>query len=44
VEDSFLLPVTGAYDWFHIVVVGGSAGKSSYTTGVGQAVTLKIED
>jgi len=43
-EDSFLLPVTGAYDWFHIVVVGGAAGKSSYTTGVGQAVTVKIED
>jgi hypothetical protein len=44
VDDEYLIPITGAYDWFHIVVVGGAAGKSSYTTGVGQAITVKIED
>jgi len=44
VDDSRLLPIAGAHDWFHIVVVGGAAGKSSYTTGTGKAITVKIED
>ncbi len=43
-EDSRLLPIAGSHDWFHIVVVGGAAGKSSYTTGTGKAITVKIED
>ncbi len=43
-EASRLLPIAGAHDWFHIVVVGGAAGKSSYTTGTGKAITVKIED
>ena len=40
--DDYLLPITGGPDWFHIVVAGGSAGKSSYLTGVGQPVTKEI--
>lgn len=44
VDDDYPLPIAGAYDWFRVVVVGGPAGKSSYTTGVGKAVTVKIED
>jgi hypothetical protein len=39
-----MLPITGAYDWFHVIVVGGSGPKSSYTTGLGQAVTRIIEE
>jgi hypothetical protein len=37
------IPVTGAYDWFHVVVVGGPVGKSSFTSGHGQAVSALIE-
>jgi hypothetical protein len=39
-----LLPITGAYDWFHVIVVGGPVGKSSYTAGLGQCVTRVIEE
>ena len=37
-----LLPITGGPDWFHIVVAGGPAGKSSYMTGLGEPVTKEI--
>ena len=40
--DDYLLPITGGSDWFHIVVAGGPAGKSSYLTGLGQPVTKEI--
>ncbi len=41
--DDMLLPVVGSQDWFHILVVGGPGGKSSFTAGVGKAITKKIE-
>jgi hypothetical protein len=41
--DDMLLPIAGAPDWFHVIVVGGPAGKSSYTSGVGKAIIEKIE-
>ncbi len=37
------IPVAGGPDWFHIIVVGASTGKSSYITGVGQPVTKEIK-
>ncbi|MFH1486032.1 MAG: hypothetical protein ABIH46_08180, partial [Chloroflexota bacterium] len=40
-EDT-LLPIVGGPDWFHIVVVGGPTGKSSYLTGLGEPVTVEI--
>jgi hypothetical protein len=36
--------VTGGSDWFHVVVVGGPVGKSSFTSGHGQCVSRVIED
>lgn len=36
------LPVVGAPEWFHIVVVGGPVGKSSYLTGNNEPVTIEI--
>jgi hypothetical protein len=39
-----LLPITGGYDWFHVIVVGGPVGKSSFTSGHGQCVSRLIED
>lgn len=41
--DDMLLPVVGSQDWFHILVVGGPGGKSSFTAGVGRAITRRIE-
>lgn len=41
--DEMLLPIVGSPDWFHVIVVGGPAGKSSFMSGVGKAVTRKIE-
>ncbi len=41
--DDMLLPIVGAQDWYHIFVVGGPGGKSSFTAGVGRAITRKIE-
>jgi len=38
------IPIAGAPDWFRVIVTGMAAGKSSYTTGTGKAVTVKIED
>ena len=42
--DDMLLPATGAPDWFRVIVVGGAAGKSSFTTGVGKSITQSIDD
>ena len=42
IPDETLLQVFGAPDWLRVVVVGGAAGKSSFTTGVGMAITEKI--
>jgi hypothetical protein len=39
-----MIPVTGAYDWFHVIVIGGPVGKSSFTSGHGQCVSRVIED
>ncbi len=39
-----MLPVTGAYDWFHVIVIGGPVGKSSFTSGHGQCVSQVVED
>lgn len=39
-----MMPITGAYDWFHVVVIGGPVGKSSFTSGHGQCVSQKIEE
>lgn len=36
--------VTGGYDWFHVIVVGGPVGKSSFTSGHGQCVSRVIEE
>lgn len=36
--------IAGAPDWFRVVVTGMAAGKSSYTQGSGEAITVKIED
>jgi hypothetical protein len=36
--------VTGGSDWFHVVVVGGPVGKSSFTSGHGQCVSRVIEE
>jgi hypothetical protein len=36
--------ITGAYDWFHVVVIGGPVGKSSFTSGHGQCVSQLIGD
>ncbi len=41
--DDRLLPVVGGPEWFHIVVVGGPVGKSSYITGDGHPVTERVE-
>ncbi|MBI2909211.1 MAG: hypothetical protein HYX92_16320 [Chloroflexi bacterium] len=41
--EDMLLPIVGAPDWFHIVVVGGPVGKSAYLTGVGEPVTVEIK-
>ena len=43
-DDATMIPIAGAPDWFRVVVVGMASGKSSYTTGTGKAVTVKIED
>lgn len=40
--DDMLLPIAGAPDWFHVIVVGGPAGKSSFISGVGKAITKEI--
>jgi hypothetical protein len=42
--DDMMLPAIGAPDWFQVIVVGGPAGKSSFTSGVGKAITTKIDD
>jgi hypothetical protein len=42
--DDMLLPVAGASDCFKIIVVGGPAAKSSCVTGLGYAVTEKIDE
>jgi hypothetical protein len=42
--DEELIQIAGAPDWFRIIVTGMAAGKSSYTTGTGKAVTVKIEN
>ena len=42
--DEELIQTAGAPDWFRVIVTGMAAGKSSYTTGTGKAVTVKIED
>jgi hypothetical protein len=39
-----MIPVTGAYDWFHVIVIGGPVGKSSFTSGHGQCVSRVIEE
>ena len=39
-----MMPITGAYDWFHVVVIGGPVGKSSFTSGHGQCVSQKIDE
>jgi hypothetical protein len=39
-----MIPVTGAPDWFHLVVIGGPVGKSSFTSGHGQCVSQVIGD
>jgi hypothetical protein len=39
-----MIPITGGYDWFHVICVGGPVGKSSYTAGLGAAVTREIEE
>lgn len=44
VDPDTLLPITGGYDWFHVIVVGGPVGKSSFTSGHGQCVSRLIED
>jgi hypothetical protein len=41
--DDLLVPAMGAPDWFRVIVVGGAAGKSSFTSGVGRAITEKID-
>lgn len=42
--DEELIQIAGAPDWFRVIVTGMAAGKSSYTTGTGKAVTVKVED
>jgi hypothetical protein len=42
--DDMPIRVTGGSDWFHVVVVGGPVGKSSFTSGHGQCVSRVIED
>ena len=42
--DETPLQAFGAPDWLRVVVVGVAAGKSSFTTGVGTAVTERIDD
>ncbi len=39
-----MIPITGAPDWFHLVVIGGPVGKSSFTSGHGQCVSQVIGD
>lgn len=41
--DDMLLPIAGSADWFKVIVAGGAAGKSSFISGVGTAITQKIE-
>ncbi len=40
--DDMMLPIIGAPEWLHIVVVGGPVGKGSYCTGLGLPVTKEI--
>ena len=42
--DEQMLQIAGAPDWFRVIVTGMAAGKSSFTTGTGKAITVKIED
>jgi len=37
------VPVAGGPDWFHVMVVGATAGKTAYFTGVGEPVTKEIK-
>ena len=39
-----MMPITGGYDWFHLVVIGGPVGKSSFTSGHGQCVSQLIQE
>jgi hypothetical protein len=41
--DDQLVPVVASPDRFRVIVVGGAGGKSSFTTGIGNAITKKIE-
>lgn len=41
--DDMLLPIAASPTWFNVVVAGGAAGKSSFISGVGKAITEKIE-
>ena len=42
--DDMPLQAFGSPDWLRVLVVGGAAGKSSFTTGVGKAITERIND
>lgn len=43
VSDDTLLPVMAGTEALHLIVLGGSTGKSQYHTGIGEPVTVSIE-